>query len=376
MSDNGLFICGTSEGILRAVHAETGDIVWEQRTPRSFVGAAGAYAQGRIMFLSLDGFLQAYDPTTGRIVWEKQLLPDAHLPLGNCGALTNETVVAFMYGKTIAMVHPTDGDLIWSYRTSGIQMSPLALSATHLYVAETLQPPARPISITEDEAARLESHRAVPPLVVTKALSVSNGMEVWHTSLIQTNLPPWDEGTPLIEDDGMVYVCGNGLNVLEAQSGKLIWKFEQPTRTRMAQLIKQHDAVVWIANSMVTAFNIINRNILWQEDLRENATTGLTFERFDRIVINEGLLFLGRSRFNPHNFWIEVRDPYTGVIESVFPSTDVVLDSEVAWRFRHTSKVFALPTATHVYAFEASLGKRLWTRDFGSELIFLLSVLG
>lgn len=386
----GLFIVSRGQNVLQAVDAATGMTVWEQQPARSLEGAVGAVTQGRIVLLYLDGHLEARNALDGAILWAKQLLPNANLPPGGNHALASQTAVALMYGKTLTVVRPADGTLLWSYRSSADAMSLLTVTDEHLYMAETslAVTPSTQAQAAVSTRGALESHRALSPSITTRTFALLHGTERWLTTDIPVSEAPSYGGTPLIEDGETLYVCassasGSGLYALETQTGNLRWKVDQPLRHRFGQLVTWHEVVVWNSLSLVTAFDRNTRHILWQEDVHMTATAATTaataVEEFTRIIINGDRLHLGRrqstpSHHIPKRFWIEARDPRTGIIQHTFPDSSVVLDPNDARELVYTRQVFALPSAGSLYAFDPTIGSQLWTRDFGPELAVLCQV--
>ncbi len=382
----GLFIISRGHNVLQAVDAANGMAVWEQQPVRSLEGAVGAVAQGRIVLLYLDGHLEARNALDGAILWEKQLLPNANVPPGGNHALASQTAVALIYGRTLAVVRPADGMLLWSYRSSAYAMSLLTVAGEHLYIAERslAVAPSAQGQATVSTGGALESHRALSPSTTTRAFALLGGTERWHTTDIPVSEGPSYDGTPLIENGETLYVCGSnasgsGLYALETQTGNLRWKVDQPLRHRFGQLVTWHEVVVWNSLSLVTAFDSTTRHILWQEDVHMTTTAATAVEEFTQIIINGDRLHLGRRQFTPSHhiskrFWIEARDPRTGIIQHTFPDSSVILDPNDAQRLAYTRQVFALPSAGSLYAFDPATGNRLWTRDYGPGLTVLVQV--
>jgi outer membrane protein assembly factor BamB len=379
-----LLIVSAAHGTLQGVDAPTGTIVWEQHPARSLEGAVGASAQGHILLLYLDGYLEARNPLDGAIFWQKQLLLNASLPVGDCHAIASHTAVALVYGRTLAIIQPADGTLLWSYRSSAYSMRLLTVTDEHLYLTETVLAAAPSTQATLPTGDPMERHRARPPTIVTRAFAIMSGFERWNTADISTSEAPSYGGTPLIEDGAAVYVCGSnmqggGLYALETQTGSVQWKVEQSVRHRFGQVVAWHEVVAWNSLSLVTAFDANTQHLLWQEDLQTSATSATDFEQFTRIVMSNDRLYLGRSRFTASQgranaFWIEARDPLTGVIHHRFPDTNMALNPEDAQRFVYTRQVFVLPHTGSLYAFDPSTGSRLWHRDYGTELAVLFQV--
>jgi hypothetical protein len=380
MINQDMFVIGLEDGTSQALYAQTGAVAWEQCPATTLGPSVGAYSQGQILIAYPDGYLRARNVADGALTWEQKPAPNATLPIESYLAWASPTAAVAMFGRHMVAVNPKDGTSLWSYWSNAEETSVLAMNDEHLFVAETYRVRVQSPSAVAEVAGLDERRRAVPsPMILTRAFDVAGGTELWSTAMIATKHPPQGVGVALVEDAGIAYLCGSTLYALGAQSGGILWTVEQlmlrqVARSVIAQMVKWHDVVAWIVDSVVTAVDSVTHEVLWQEDVRTMPTPpSMTFERFDRIITGDDQLYLGRSRFNPDSFWIEVRDPLTGAVRSTFPDDSVILDPNVAWRLQHISHAFAVPTGTSVYAFDP-LGNRLWTKDFGLEPVLLLAV--
>ena len=117
--DNGMLYATTGFGVLTALAATDGSVIWEQKLDAP-VTAAPMVDKGRVYVVSRDNRAWAINTKNGRVEWQQQsTTADAGLMGGSSPAMAGRTVILpFSSGEMVAAL-TGNGLRVWSVAVSG-----------------------------------------------------------------------------------------------------------------------------------------------------------------------------------------------------------------------------------------------------------------
>jgi alcohol dehydrogenase (cytochrome c) len=210
---NGVLYLANTGGIVQALDAQTGRLIWEHRVGADVAPRGLALYRNMLIFHSMerwaitrqDAFLVALDARTGELVWKVQM-PDAYA--SNSGPLIANGLIIQGMGTCqvyetkkcfISAYDPTNGRQVWRFRTIALSGEPggdtwgglpdLYRAGAEAWITGTYDPelnitywgttqakPWMPVSRGMESAASALYSSS------TLALNASTGALVWHYS--------------------------------------------------------------------------------------------------------------------------------------------------------------------------------------------------
>jgi probable HAF family extracellular repeat protein len=122
---NGTVFIGTDSGLLYAVDATNGNVLWSAATNRTITGAPAVTAH-EVYVGSIDGSLYAFDEATGAPIWKTNL----GSWIWSSPAFANGVVYVGSSGAEIAAVDAATGTLLWTQAVPVGYSSPAVADGT------------------------------------------------------------------------------------------------------------------------------------------------------------------------------------------------------------------------------------------------------
>jgi outer membrane protein assembly factor BamB len=265
VGDGDVFAVGDN-GVLYAVNASTGSIVWCD--PSGYVGSP-AFADGKVFVGSSDNTTCALDASTGVLLWS--------YPTGNVATSGPTVADGVVYvgsgdgtysspntaGGVVYALNATTGALIWSYTTGSPLVSSAAVAGGEVFIGSA-------------------DHGIY-------ALNASIGVVIWTCNILLFHSSPAVAG-------GVVYVGSWDTNVyaLNATTGTVIWKQEAGFGVYSSPGVAGGIVYVGSLDRNVYALNATTGTIEW------NYTT-------DDVVLSSpavagGIVYIQGGSFD-HNFY-------------------------------------------------------------------------
>lgn len=251
---SGQVFAASQNGLLVAVDAESGRLLWRKKTGLAFTaGPAAAY--GTVVAGTGKGELAAYDARTGEQQWRAQVGAAVHAP----PALTVDGVVVLSADGVVHMLDRSSGQARWTYSTS---VPPLSLRGS-----------AGPVV--------LESHVLVPTAAgKLLSLDAESGVVEWdvrvasNTGRSELERMVDIQGDVLLEGDSNVYSVGfqSQLTALDVREGRRRWQFDVSSVNGLAAGLG--NVYVVDTGSTVIALDAVSGKPVWRQP--ELAWRGLT----------------------------------------------------------------------------------------------------
>ncbi|HUY75879.1 MAG TPA: PQQ-binding-like beta-propeller repeat protein [Ktedonobacterales bacterium] len=364
MPSQSLLIMGSPDGWLRAFTATNGALIWERHIGHSFSDRALACAGETLFACAVDQPLFSVRLTDGAKLWE------APEPSGIPSVMANEAVVVVQAGFGAQAFRPQDGAHLWDY-TAQLTVKPmvhlLAVGIEQAYILNLdvpipLPPPvAIPPDLTADERKERLRIPSRPSRLLTFAFSASDGALRWQTNTVA--LPADDGASSLVERDGVVYTCGEGLHALNAATGETIWAQMDVPRYPVASysmLTTSSTLLFFITEQHLGAYSRATGALVWSIKGLRLLPDSTYSTRYSQMVVMDDVLYVGHVASNPSGFHLEARDCLTGALLRRWPEQDEVEEADVAWRFQGASGMLYVPTWEGLFAIDAATLKMRW----------------
>lgn len=373
-------VVASHDGRLQALDARDGQVRWCQNRGHLFAGLALARVGNDLVAASLDGYVCMLALANGTMRWERPL-PIADpipMPMDGFRVAANRNLVAVQLGSRMFALDIADGHTIWEARPSPATYlwRLLAAGEEHVYTLQIELLAAGPHVQDSLVQRQLEApHAAPPPSFITTALSAWDGTPQWFAHQESAVEPPWDAGSSLVEEDGVVYVYGRqGLHALEAASGSLLWTCDTLPHHHVGALALGRDYVAVAAGGHFGTYRRDTGAPLWSKTAAKRA--GGYFEWFTTPLVLGDAVYVARSMSGPPGFRLESYSGETGALGWVWPSGSTALQPNVAWRYRGAGVSLYVPSIDELWGIDAADGSERWhlTYDFRSGFNALLAV--
>lgn len=272
-------------GILSALDAATGDVIWQQKLGQTASGMP-VVSGGMVYLVSGDDTAWAIDKVDGRVRWQLAATPTVSNVLGGpAPALTSEFAI-FAYG---------DGDLQAAFRKGGLRIWDSAITGRRRFWAAS-----QITDITGDPV--VDGNRLYVGTYAgrTVALNPGNGERIWTAAEGAVDAV-WPAGNAIfmVNDD-------NELVRLNAADGSRVWAVDLPrftkSRPRRQAEIYSHLGPIVAGNQVIVAssdgplrfFNPVSGEMTYEVEVPGGATTA--------PVVAGGTLYVVGSKGQLHAF--------------------------------------------------------------------------
>jgi outer membrane protein assembly factor BamB len=383
-------VVASRDGRIQALDARDGRARWTQTRGHPFEGLALAQVGHEVVAVSGDGYVCVLALDDGTVRWEVSLpiAGPVTTPTGGIRIAANRQLVAVQLGGIIFALSLDDGHTSWEARPTPAarQWWLLAAGEGHVYTLQKEPPPARPrggsgAPLQRPPGEQQDPPAALPASFVTTAFSAWDGTPQWFAQEEDSAVePPWDGGTSLVEEDGVVYVCGHrGLRAYEAASGTRLWTGDTVPLHHVGALALGRDSVAVAAGEHFGAYRRDAGMLLWSETAAKRADG--YFEWFDTPLVLGDAVCVGRSMSggsSSSGFQVESHEGETGARRWVWPAAaaSASVHVDVGWRYRGAGATLYVPSRDDLWGIQAADGHERWhlSYDFRSGFNALLAV--
>jgi outer membrane protein assembly factor BamB len=235
---------------LSCLNTSTGQLVWSNGLGTGF--ESPAVADG-VVYAGTYGLVSAFNGSTGALIWNTSFTNKyGNQDSGGSPVVSNDVVYIQGYNDLYAL-NGTDGGLIWKYAISGSWYTSISPAISDGLV----------FSASFDGIF---------------ALKASNGVKVWSFSIDVVTSSP-------VVYNGVVYVgsSDNNLYALNAQTGKVVWKYSTGSRITATPSVAKGTVYVGSWDGSMYALDSANGSKMW------SFKAGAEIE--SAAAIADGLLF-------------------------------------------------------------------------------------
>ena len=283
--EGGRLYVSSGYGLLTALDAETGAVVWQQKLEAT--GSGTPTVAGDLVYLVAgDDTAWAVEKANGRVRWQLGAAPDVANVLGAPAPALTDQYVIFAFGG---------GDLQAAFRKGGLRMWDAAISGQRRFRASTkvTDITGGPVIVGDTVYAGTHSGRTV-------ALNVGNGERIWTA----------DDGAM-----GRIWPVGNAVYLvndrnelvrLSSEDGSRVWVKELPrfTKSRVKRqvavyahygpLLAGGRIVVASSDGLLRFFDPVSGDLTYQVEVPGGASTA--------PVVAGGTLYVVGARGQLHAF--------------------------------------------------------------------------
>jgi outer membrane protein assembly factor BamB len=283
---------------------------------------------------------RAHIASIGTILWEVKF--NKNYTIGTIPTVADDTVViGFLDNPRITALSTDNGKILWNFTTDSPVLSSPAYSSNYFYFGSTNG--------------------------VVYAVS-KDGKELWHTKL-GSNI----ETTPAVAF-GKVFVGADdgNLYVLNATSGKLVWKYSTKGPITASPIVSINGIVyVGSTDGKIYALNAENGGIVWNDNT--NASIEVT------PVLDNGMLFVASSNgiiraYYTANMPNNTLSTATTTGTKNATATQTVTNTQIATQSITTARVITstVPTTATVVTYITTI---IMERSWLSEEIIALAII-
>lgn len=380
MTNDDFLVVASRGGRIQALDARDGQARWTHICGHPFAGLALARVGNDLVATSLDGYVYMLALANGTMRWERSL-PIADpipMPMDGFRVAANRNLATVQLGSRIFALDVVDGHTIWEAKPSPAtyQWWLLAAGEEHVYTLQHELWAAVPRAQGTLVQRQLDaSHAAPPPSFVTTAFSAWDGTPQWFAHQESAAEPPWDAGSSLVEEDGVVYVYGRqGVHAFEARSGSLLWTCDTMPHHHVGAVALGRDYVAVAAGGHFGTYRRVTGTPLWSKTAAKRADG--YFEWFDTPLVLGDAVYVARSMSGPPGFQLESYSGETGTLDWVWPSGSAAVRPDVAWRYRGAGATLYVPSIDDLWSINAADGSERWhlPYDFRSGFNALLAI--
>ena len=224
---------GCNDGLMRAVDALDGNVLWSFSTVCGICGEP-AVDSSTVYFGAQDGYVYAIDRDSGSKRWSAGL--GYHI-FCDTGILNDSLVVTGNSMGKVCALHSASGEVVWDNELGGIVLGPVITGGNAVFTSESGN-----VAAFSEEGEKLWSRswssQASPPAADStgvyvgfsngylRKLSVENGELIWEKDLV-TSSTRSVLARPVVADDLVLSGSNEGkLVCLNASTGSVIWEQE------------------------------------------------------------------------------------------------------------------------------------------------------
>jgi outer membrane protein assembly factor BamB len=380
MTNDEFLVVASHDGRIQVLDARDGLVRWTQARGHPFAGLALARVGNEVVAASGDGYVCVLALANGTMRWERSLpiAGPVSMPMGGFRVAANRNLVAVQLGGRIFALAIADGHTVWEAKPSPAtyQWWLLAAGEEHVYTLQHELVAAGPHMQGSLVQRQLDTPHAAPPSsFITTAFSAWDGTPQWFAHEESAVEPPWDAGSSLVEEDGVVYAYGRqGLHAFEAASGRLLWTCDTVPHHHVGALALGRGYVAIAAGGYFGTHRQDTGTPLWSKTAAKRADG--YFEWFDTPLVLGDAVYVGRSMSGPPGFQLESYLGETGALGWVWSSGSATMRPDVAWRYRGAGATLYVPSIDDLWGINAADGSEHWhlTYDFRSGYNALLAI--
>jgi outer membrane protein assembly factor BamB len=336
-ADHGLIYAATTEGIVYAMRAEDGSLVWQRRITHRLPTyppqvALRAVASGGVV--AIDYARPDLSPPDRRCITvldgrDGSELWVAYLPPASPWVLPRRLLRR-------SSVQDLSGGVLLGADTNGVY-------ATEVIDRSPLQ----------------------PDRVRTVLLDRRTGRQRWSTrqAAAANGAGHWGSRTTLAPTAERVYTIGERLVALDTSSGRTRWSRSIPSGDgiRPGPLIANEAVLCAAYDSCFCVYRALDGELLWQ---LVSGGAPVPMSQFLGMVLIDGAVYVSRGKYQ--SFGVEAHDALTGELRWDWPRPDASSQKEplargdISWRLVGAGGILYVPGSTSLCAVRASDGELLW----------------
>lgn len=283
--DDGRIYASSGYGLMTAMDAETGAVIWQQKLEAT--GSGTPTVAGDLVYLvSGDDTAWAIDKDNGRIAWQLSAAPEVGNVIGGAAPALTDQFVIFAFGA---------GDVQAAFRKGGLRMWDAPIAGQRRFRAST-----KVVDITGDPVVVGDTVYVGTHSGRTVALKAGNGERIW-TADDGAMDPVWPAGNALFLVNDR-----NELVRLSTEDGSRVWVQELPRFTRnrarrqvavfahYGPVVAGGQVVVASGDGFVRFFDPASGDLVRQVELPGGASTA--------PVVAGGTLYVVSKRGQLHAF--------------------------------------------------------------------------
>lgn len=352
-ADRGLVYAATSEGLVYALRASDGDLVWQRRV-------TGRHPYHR----SPDGVRVV---AGGGIMAVNYIRPDLS---------PTDT-------RRITMLDGQDGSEVWVWCPPQLPPWVRLWRALHRWNTQErdgcalLGADSHGVFLTELYARNSPKSDWSRTILLDRG----SGSQRWRTrqAAAATFAGHWGSRTSVALAHDIAYTVGERLSALDTSSGHARWSHPIPSDEgiRPGPLIADESVLCAAYDSRFCVYRVRDGELLWQlVKSREPVHVG----SFLGMVLMGDAVYVSRSKYQ--SFGVEAHDALTGKLRWEWPRPDASSEREllargdISWRLVGAGGILYVPGPTFLCAVRASDGEQLWQLPNAGGLTPLVAVAG
>jgi outer membrane protein assembly factor BamB len=334
--------------------------------------------QGLVYAATIEGIVYAMRAGDGGLVWQRRVTHrhPTYPPQVDLRAMAGGGILAVDYARPdlppsdrrrITVLDGRDGSELWIPYLP--HASPWGL-ARRLFLGWNVRERAGGVLLGADTngvyvTEVIDRSPLQPDQVRTVLLDRSSGRRRWSTrQAAATNAAGhWGSRTTLAPAGGTAYTVGKRLAALDTSSGKTRWSRPIPSGDglRPGPLIANETVLCAAYDSCFCVYRTLDGELLWQL-VRGGAPVPMS--AFLGMVLMDGAIYVSRWKYQ--SFGVEAHDTLTGDLRWEWPRPDASSQKEplaradISWRLVGAEGVLYVPGPTSLCAVRASDGELLW----------------
>ena len=371
---------------------------WRFETERDHFVPITALAadSGVVNAATAEGLVYALSASDGHLVWQHRVTgrhPDNRVP-GALRVVAGGGVMAVNYMRPdlppadtrhITLLNGQDGSELWVWHPPRY---PLCVRLWNVARRLNAQQRAGFVLLGIDSqgvyvTAASERHSPKSDRLRTILLSRMSGNPQWRTrqAAAANYAGHWGSRTSVALANNTAYTVGQRLSALDTSNGRARWSRPIPSDegVRPGPLVADESVLCAAYDSRFCAYRVRDGELLWQlVSSREPVHVG----SFLGMVLMDDAVYVSRSKYNPQSFGVEAHDALTGELRWEWPRPDASSESaslargDISWRLVGAGGILYVPGPTFLCAVRASDGELLWQLPKAGGVPPLVAVAG
>lgn len=384
--------------IIRGIDGNDGHERWRFETERDhFVPINALAADGGVVYAATaEGLVYALRANDGRLVWQRRVTgwhPYNRRP-GDLRVVAGGGVMAVNYTRPdlppidtrhITLLDGQTGSELWVWHPP--RYSP-GVRLRQIWRRSNEQQRVGFVLLGVDHqgvyvTAASERYPPTSDRLRTILLSRSSGKPQWRTRQAQAAAANyagnWGIRTSVALGSNVVYTVGERVSALDSANGRARWSRPIPSDegVRPGPLVADESVLCAAYDSRFCVYRVRDGELLWQlvsgrEPRQVNSFLGM--------VLMDDAVYMSRNRFQ--TFGVEAHDALSGELRWEWPRPDASSESaslargDISWRLVGAGGVLYVPGPTSLCAVRASDGELLWQLPKVGRLPPLVAVAG